>query len=198
MREHPIFSWVYEVLSAGSDRRGNDRMRSRLVGALSGTVLEVGAGNGLNFRYYPPGVRVVAIEPDWQMLRRAIPRASRARVPVALSAADGQMLPFADGTFDSVVSCLVLCTVPDATASLAEMRRVLKTGGRLHFVEHVRAPSSVLAALQDAVDPLWAMTFAGCHPNRDTAAMLKRAGFAVEDLRTSLRGIFIGGSAVAI
>jgi ubiquinone/menaquinone biosynthesis C-methylase UbiE len=197
VREHPVFSWFYETLTARSDRRGNDPMRARLVGDLGGQVLEIGAGNGLNFRYYPPAARVAAIEPDRQMLLRAVARANNARAAIALAAADGQALPFRDGTFDAVVTCLVLCTIPDASAALGEARRVLKPDGRLYFVEHVRAPGRVLAALQDVVDPLWARAFAGCHPNRDTAETLRSAGFRIEGVRSSLGGMFIRGSAVA-
>jgi ubiquinone/menaquinone biosynthesis C-methylase UbiE len=194
--EHPVFAWVYEALTARSDSRGADKMRSRLVGSLSGRVLEIGFGNGLNFRYYPPEAHVIGIEPDWEMLRRSIPRAHAARAKIDLISGDGQALPFRDATFDAAVACLVLCTIPDAAAAMAEVARVLKPEGKLYFVEHVRAPGRVLATFQDLVDPLWSRTFAGCHPNRETAAVLARAGFRVEDVRPSMRGIFVGGRAV--
>ncbi|MGH7779639.1 MAG: class I SAM-dependent methyltransferase [Candidatus Binataceae bacterium] len=193
--EHPVFAWFYEALSARGDRRGDDKMRSRLVGSLTGRVLEVGFGNGLNFRYYPRGARVAGIEPDWEMLRRSIPRARSVVAKIDPIAGDGQKLPFRDATFDAAVACLVLCTIPDESAALVEISRVLKPGGKLYFVEHVRAPGRVLAMIQDMIDPLWSRTFAGCHPNRDTAEALARAGFKIEDLRPSLRGIFVGGCA---
>ncbi|MHB8383912.1 MAG: class I SAM-dependent methyltransferase [Candidatus Binataceae bacterium] len=194
--EHPVFAWFYETLSARGDRRGGDKMRSRLVGALTGRVLEVGFGNGLNFRYYPAGAQVVGVEPDWEMLRRSIPRARSVPARIDPIAGDGQMLPFRDATFDAAVACLVLCTIPDESAALAEISRVLKPGATLYFVEHVRAPGRVLATVQDAIDPLWSRAFAGCHPNRDTGAALARAGFKIEELRPSLRGMFVGGRAV--
>ena len=193
--EHPVFAWFYETLSARGDRKGGDQMRSRLVGELTGRVLEVGFGNGLNFRYYPPGAQVVGVEPDWEMLRRSIPRAHSVAAKIDPIAGDGQRLPFRDATFDAAVACLVLCTIPDESAALAEISRVLKPGAKLYFVEHVRAPGRVLAAIQDVIDPLWSRTFAGCHPNRDTAAALARAGFKIEELRPSLRGMFVGGRA---
>ena len=195
--EHPVFAWFYEKLSARGDRRGGDKMRSRLVGSLDGRELEVGFGNGLNFRYYQPGASVAGVEPDWEMLRRSIPRARAAGTRIDLIAGDGERLPFRDASFDAVVACLVLCTIPDEPAAIAEMSRVLKPGGKLYFAEHVRAPGRVLAAIQDVIDPIWSRTFAGCHPNRDTARMLARAGFTLEELRPSLRGIFVGGRAAA-
>jgi ubiquinone/menaquinone biosynthesis C-methylase UbiE len=195
--EHPWFARVYERLTARADLRGDDKMRARLTRGLSGRVLEIGAGNGLNFRYYAAGVRVVGIEPDPHMLARAVPRIARAAAKIELAAADGQSLPFHTASFDAAVVCLVLCTIPDPGSALSEIRRVMKPGGQVRFFEHVRAPGRVIAGIQNAVDPLWARAFAGCHPNRDTAEVIRRAGFRIEDAGSWMRGIFIGGTAVA-
>jgi ubiquinone/menaquinone biosynthesis C-methylase UbiE len=196
--EHPWFARLYERLTARADLRGNDKMRARLAAGLNGRVLEIGAGNGLNFRYYAAGLHVVGIEPDPHMLTRAVPRMSRAAAKIDLAAADGQSLPFRSGSFDAAVVCLVLCTIPDPGAALSEVRRVMKPGGQVRFFEHVRAPGRVIAAIQNAVDPVWARAFAGCHPNRDTAEVIRSAGFRIENEGAWMRGIMIGGTAVAV
>jgi len=196
-REHPLFAWFYERLSSLPDRFGSDQMRSRLVSGVTGRVLEVGVGNGLTLRHYDPAAQVVAIEPDPNMLRHAIPRAKAANARVSLIAADGEQLPFKPASFDAVVVCLVLCSIPDASAALAELHRVIKPGGRLHFVEHVRAEGSRAAAFQDWIDPYWSHAFGGCHPTRDTAGTLRKAGFKIEDVQAGWNGIFIRGFAVA-
>lgn len=196
--EHPVFAWAYEALNAPGEWLGVTGMRSRLVSKLEGRVLEVGAGNGLNFRHYSANAAVIGIEPDWHMLRRAIPRAGGVRAHVALAAGDGEMLPFRDASFDALVSCLVLCTIPDAAAALAEFRRVLKPGGALHFVEHVRAPKKTFARIQDAIDPGWGRIFAGCHVNRDTRSAIERAGFTIEKIAAAAGGIMLRGRAVAV
>jgi ubiquinone/menaquinone biosynthesis C-methylase UbiE len=195
--EHPWFARLYERLTARADLRGDDKMRVRLTAGLSGRVLEVGAGNGLNFRYYAPEAHVIGIEPDPHMMLRAKPRTARAAARIELVVADGQSLPFRSASFDSAVVCLVLCTIPDPGSALSEIRRVMRPGGGIRFFEHVRAPGRVIGAIQNAVDPLWARAFAGCHPNRNTAEIIRRAGFRIEDSGTWMRGIFIGGTAVA-
>jgi ubiquinone/menaquinone biosynthesis C-methylase UbiE len=201
-REHPVFACFYEAMSRPAEwlgaKSGMNRMRSRLVAKLGGRILEVGAGNGMNFVHYAKGAEVVGIEPDWEMLRRAIGRAHRARARVSLVAADGEELPFASGSFDAVVSCLVLCTVPDARRALSEMRRVLKANGELHFVEHVRARPGWLASIQDALAPAWTRVFAGCHPNRDTKSAIEAAGFRIETVKEGAGGMMIRGRALAV
>lgn len=195
--EHPVFSWFYEVLNAPGEWLGVTGMRSRLVSKLEGRILEVGIGNGLNLRHYPATARVIGVEPDPHMLRRALPRTEAAEATVSILCADGETLPFKSAIFDAVVSCLVLCTIPDADAALAEFRRVLKPGGGLHFVEHVRAPANWVASLQDALDPAWARVFAGCHPNRDTRGAIERAGFRIEKMTSGAGGVMIRGRALA-
>jgi ubiquinone/menaquinone biosynthesis C-methylase UbiE len=115
------------------------------------------------------------------MREKLRPKLAQARVPVEVSEAGAETLPFPDASFDTVVSTLVLCTVPDRDAALAEIRRVLRPGGRLLFIEHVRAEGRA-ARWQDRVDPVWRRIFAGCHPNRDTVAAIRAAGFEIERL----------------
>ena len=113
------------------------------------------------------------------MREKLRPKLSQARVPVEVSDAEAQELPFADDSFDAVVSTLVLCTVPDQQAALAEIRRILRPGGTLFFMEHVRGEGT-MARWQDRIEPLWMRLFAGCHPNRDSVAAIEAAGFRLE------------------
>ncbi len=155
--------------------------RSRLVSGASGEVLEIGGGTGANLPYYHDVRRVVITEPDPFMREKLWPKLTRTNVPVEVSDAGAQDLPFADDSFDVVVSTLVLCTVPDQRDALAEVRRVLRPGGRLLFLEHVRGTGRMISRWQDHVAPLWGRLFAGCHPNRDTVASIEAAGFEVRD-----------------
>jgi len=146
-----------------------------------GRVVELGAGTGLNFPRYPRSVdEVVATEPDPHMLRRASRAATTAGVPITLRQAGAEGLPFEDDSVDTVVATFVLCTVPDPAAALSETRRILKPGGALLFLEHVRAQDPRLARWQDRIRGPWGFFAAGCHPNRDTPSSIERAGFEVE------------------
>jgi len=153
--------------------------RARLLAAARGAVLEIGGGTGANLSYYDDVDRVTVVEPDPFMRKRLGPKSRAARVPVGVSAAGAEALPFADGSFDTAVSTLVLCTVPDQGSALREIRRVLRPEGRLLFIEHVRASGS-MARWQDRVEPLWGRLLGGCHPNRDTVAAMQESGFEME------------------
>jgi len=165
--------------------------RREVVGQARGVVLEVGAGSGLNFALYAPGQveRVEAIEPDATMLRYAEPRRAAAPVPITLTAAPAEALPFADAAFDSVVATLVFCSVSDPLRSLAEVRRVLKPGGALLLVEHVRAEGAVNRGFQNLLTPVTKRLAGGCHWNRDTASAVTRAGFQIVTLRHIMGGV---------
>lgn len=179
--QHPRFARYYVRLAATMDRRGAAAHRARLVGGLSGRVVEVGAGHGGNFAHYPPAVtEVIAVEPDDYLRGLATVAAVSAPVPVRVVAGHADDLPAADGSMDAAVTSLVLCTVPDPASALAEIHRVLAPGGRLRFYEHVRSRHRLLAALQDAVVPVWSRAAGGCHPNRDTAAAVAAAGFVID------------------
>lgn len=178
---HPVFAALYDGLGAAAERGWMGRRRSRLLAKASGTVLEIGGGTGANLPHYQDATRVVVAEPDPHMRRRLRRKLGRARVPVEVSETGAEKLPFADESFDAVVSTLVLCSVEDQREALAEIRRVLRPGGRLLFVEHVRGEGSV-ASMQDRILPIWSRLFAGCHPNRDTLGSIRAAGFEVGTL----------------
>jgi ubiquinone/menaquinone biosynthesis C-methylase UbiE len=176
---HPIFAALYDQKSASAERRWMGERRRRLLAGARGAVLEIGGGTGANLVHYRNVDRVTIAEPDRFMRNRIGPKLEEARVPVEVSAAGAEALPYPDGSFDTVVSTLVLCTVPDQEAALDEVRRVLRPGGRLLFIEHVRAAGSA-ARWQDRLEPLWRRLLGGCHPNRDTVAAIEEAGFEIE------------------
>lgn len=173
----PIFSRWYELLSRAEDPMIR-RFRDETAGQARGRVLEVGAGNGLNLSRYRDA-EVVALEPEEAMLRRAAARAAEAPVPVRLVRGVAEHLPFRDHAFDTVVLSLVMCSVPDPARVMAEVRRVLATGGEIRFFEHVRAPHPRVARRQDLAIPFYSRFSGGCHINRDTLGTLRYAGFRV-------------------
>ena len=157
--------------------------RALACAGLTGRVLEIGFGSGLNVAHYPAGVTAVsAVEPadvGWRLSER---RRRKSRVPVERTGLDGQHLAEADATFDSALSTFSLCTIPDAHAALAEVRRVLRPGGRLHCLEHGLAPDPGVRRWQERLQPLQGRLAGGCHLTRDIAALLAEAGFEVEEL----------------
>lgn len=179
--QHPYFARSYDRVSRESEARGTAAYRDRLLDGLAGRVIEVGAGNGLNFGRYPPAVtEVLAVEPE-NLLRAIAERAARsASVPVTVVAGHADELPADDATFDAAVISLVLCSVPSPATALAEIRRVLVPGGQLRFFEHVRSSGYLRARLEDVITPLWSRASGGCHPNRDLAESIRAAGFRIE------------------
>jgi ubiquinone/menaquinone biosynthesis C-methylase UbiE len=165
--------------------RPEQRHRDRLIHGARGRVLEIGAGTGLNLGRYSPGAEVVALEPEPTMARKASARARAAPVPVRMVRGVAEALPFPDRTFDAVVACYVLCSVSDQSKALDELRRVLRPGGEVRVYEHVRSAHPGWALVQDLVTPVWHRFGCNCHPNRDTAAALRAAGFRVEARRIS-------------
>ena len=157
---HAIFAALYDGLGAAAERGWMGRRRSRLLAGAAGSVLEIGGGTGANLPHYRDAGRVVVSEPDPFMRGRLRRKLVRARVPVEVSESGAEDLPFRDGSFDAVVSTLVLCSVPTQEKALAEVRRVLRPGGRLLFIEHVRGEGSV-ARVQDRVLPLWSRLLSG-------------------------------------
>jgi ubiquinone/menaquinone biosynthesis C-methylase UbiE len=162
-------------------RQQFDPWRRETAGQAAGVVLEVGAGGGQNFSFYDPGKveRVEAVEPSEAMLTLARGRLSSAPVPIQLTQAPAEALPFPDASFDSVVVTLVLCSVSDPERSLREVWRVLKPGGTLHLLEHVRAQGKAASWLQDAMVPLTTRFGGNCHWNRETGTMVLHTGFQV-------------------
>lgn len=175
---HRLFAAIYDRLNARAERSWLGRRRVDLVARATGEVLEIGAGTGANLAYYRNVERVVAAEPDPAMRSRLTSRLDRAAVPVEVSDAPAEHLGLPDASVDTVVCTLVLCSVADPDAALAEVRRVLRPGGQLLALEHVRGEGR-RARWQDRVTPLWRRVGAGCHPNRDTASAVERAGFHI-------------------
>jgi SAM-dependent methyltransferase len=157
--------------------------RRRVIGAAEGRVLEIGMGSGLNLPMYGPSVcAVIGLEPSPELLLMARGRAALAPVPVELLEASAETMPLDSGSVDTVVTTWTLCTIPDAPRALAEMRRVLKPGGALLFVEHGRAPEPGVARWQDRLDPLWRRLAGGCHLNRQIDALIAGGGFRLDAL----------------
>lgn len=181
--QHPVFARVWARMSG---KVGTERQRAELLAGLSGRVVEVGAGDGRNFAHYPPEVRdVLAIEPEPYLRQIASAAARSAPVPIAIVDGVAELLPVEDGTCDSVISSLVLCSVRDQQTVLAELHRVLAPGGELRFFEHVVAERTVGQAVQRSLDRtgIWPQLGAGCHLSRDTIGAITAAGFVVERVK---------------
>lgn len=175
---HRWFAAVYDRLSQASERGFMKEMRTRVHGAALGRTLEVGFGTGISLPYYASAVDLTAVEPDQYMLEKARGRVAASGRTVKLEQAPAEELPFADDSFDSVVTTLVLCSVQSPTEALAEIRRVLKPGGRYYFYEHVRYTNRAGGWMQDAVAPAWGWIAGGCHPNRRLGSVIGSSGFA--------------------
>ena len=179
--------WSERVVPRLTDRAlGTDEigeLRAAACRGLHGRVLEIGFGSGLNLRHLPPAVTsVAAVEPADVGWALSAPRRERAGVPVRRSGLDGQRLVEDDASYDAVLSTFTLCTIPDAAAALAEVRRVLRPGGTLHFLEHGLAPDPGVVRWQRRLEPLQRRIFAGCHLTRDVLALVAAAGLEVTDL----------------
>ena len=185
---HPIFARVYRRFSESAEQLGVADHRRRLLDGLHGRVVEVGAGNGLNFAHYPADVsEVVAVEPEPYLRERAREIAAAAPVAVTVVRGTADALPLADESVDAAVASLVLCSVPDQRRALAEVRRVLRPGGELRFYEHVAADGNTTRArLQKALDPVWTRMAGGCHLDRRTEQAIAAAGFEIRDIERFL------------
>nr|WSY56674.1 class I SAM-dependent methyltransferase [Streptomyces sp. NBC_00886] len=186
---HPLFARYYARFSVSAESRlGMAGMRDRLLTGLSGRVIEIGAGNGLNFAHYPSAVsEVVAIEPERTLRRLAVESALRSEVPVDVVPGAAEKLPVKSEAFDAVVLSLVLCSVRDVPRALAEARRVLRPGGVVRFFEHGRGGGPAMVFTQRALDrTLWPPLNGGCHLARDPIAALRDAGFELGPYRRVL------------
>jgi ubiquinone/menaquinone biosynthesis C-methylase UbiE len=179
---HPVFSRVYPRIARAAEKGGAGEHRRVLLAGLEGRVIEVGAGHGLNFAYYPSDVsEVVAVEPEPHLRDLAQQAAERTVVRIKVTAGSAETLAAADGEFDAAVVSLVLCSVPDQDVALREIHRVLRTGGELRFYEHVIAHNPRIARVQRALDAtIYPFLAGGCHCARDTGAAIQRAGFEIE------------------
>ena len=162
-----------------------DALRASTLAGLSGQVLEIGFGSGLNLRHYPPGVaELLAVEPSDLAWRLAEPRMVTRTPPVQRVGLDGTRLPVPDGSVDAVVSTFTLCTIPEVGAALGEIRRVLRPGGRFHFLEHGRAPEASVRRWQHRLQPLQSRVFGGCRLDRRIDELVAGAGLEVVELTT--------------
>ncbi len=177
-----LYKKLFAALLARGDAHQDEvygERKRRLFADLHGTVLEIGPGTGLNLPYYPEGVRWVGVEPNPHMHRYVKEKAAALGRQVELVTGSAQRLEVGSESVDALVSTLVLCSVPDLDATLTEIRRVLKPGGRFYFIEHVAAPEgTTLRRAQHFVKPLWRVLADGCHPDRETGRALEKAGFA--------------------
>jgi len=179
---HPVFARIYAKVAEIAERRGGAEHRQRLLAGLRGRVIEIGAGSGANFSHYPTTVsEVIAVEPERYLRERAQLAARRAPVEVSVVDGVGDRLPGETQSFDAGVAALVLCTVPDQRSALAELFRVIRSGGELRFYEHVIADTPGMARFQRLADAtFWPHVAGGCHMARDTGSAIELAGFEIE------------------
>ena len=180
---NPLFARYFARFGGRNEERGNREYRREMLAGLSGRVLEVGPGNGLNFPHYPASVQeVVAVEPEPYLRSRAVEAAATAPVPIRVADGTADELPAEDGSVDAVVVSGLLCSVADPAAALTEFHRVLRPGGQLRFYEHVRSRDFLFAGFQQAADLVWPRLMGGCHVQRQTRAAIERV-FTVEKIR---------------
>lgn len=185
---HPMFARMYLRMASTRGARGEAELRRKLLAGLRGRVIEVGAGGGNNFPFYPRTVHhVLAVEPEPLLRAAAVQNAGDAPVPIEVIDGVSGRLPAEDESFDAGVASLVLCSVPDQRRALDELSRVIERGGELRFYEHVLADRPVAAQLQRLADAVfWPRVAGGCHLSRDTEAALTRAGFSIERIERFL------------
>jgi len=178
-REHVL----PRIVNAACGMKSSEPLRERVCAGLTGDVVEIGFGSGLNIPFYPDRVeRVTAVEPSDVGWKLANKRVTATSIPVQRAGLDGQSLPFADASFDGALTTWTLCTIPDVVTALGELRRVLKPGATLHFVEHGLAPDERVRRWQHRLEPIQKRVFGGCHLTRPIVPLLRSAGFEIKDL----------------
>jgi ubiquinone/menaquinone biosynthesis C-methylase UbiE len=178
-----MFTALYDRAMKGTEEAGMREMRRDLIAQASGETLELGAGTGLNLDLYTEAVTGLTLtEPDPHMVKRLRPKVAESARQATIVEAGAERLPFPDDSFDTVVATLVLCTIPNPAAALAEAGRVLKPSGRLLFIEHVRSEEPGLARWQDRLEKPWRFLGDGCHCNRDTVATISASPLQVEEV----------------
>ena len=181
---HPIFARCYARLASAMEAAGGHSHREELLSGVSGRVIEIGAGSGLNFAHFPASVtEVIAVEPEPYLRERASRAALTTRMQIRLVDAVAEHLPFEGGEFDVAIASHVLCSVADPHRALEELHRVLRAGGELRFYEHVRSSDPRCARWQDPLNGPWSFVAGGCQTNRRTLDYIQQAGFEVADVR---------------
>jgi len=171
------------IINVACGMKATNPLRERVCAGLTGEVVEIGFGSGLNVPFYPPAVtRVAAVEPADLGWKLAAKRLAGTSVPIERSGLDGERLPFADNSFDTALSTWTMCTIPGVDAALHELRRVLKPGGTLHFIEHGLAPDESVQRWQHRLEPMQKRIFGGCHLTRVPVDLLTNAGFAIAEV----------------
>ncbi|MBS1697826.1 MAG: methyltransferase domain-containing protein [Actinobacteria bacterium] len=179
-----LFGKVFARVAPRMDRRGANTHRQELVRGLSGDVVEVGAGYGATFPFYPPDVRsLLALEPDIGLRNRATRAATATAVPIRVGDGRAENIPLPDNSVDAVVFSLVLCSVQNQATALDEAARVLKPQGTLTFYEHVRSTNRAIGFIEDIATPAWSGLAGHCHPNRETVRSILDAGFHLQTIR---------------
>jgi len=182
---------VYDIAMRAFDAVGIRRARRRVAGGASGDVLEIGVGTGLNLAAYPAGATLNGIDPSESALAVAARRADELDRPATLVVGDAAVLPYPDGWFDVVVGTFVLCSVDDVGATLAETRRVLRSGGTVRLLEHARSDSPVIARLQGTLAPAWSRASGGCRLDHDVSAAVRSAGLTIIEQRSRGNGLLV-------
>lgn len=181
---HPIFARLFARIAEVGLEKGQEEHRRELLAGLAGRVVEVGAGTGVNFQFYPDTVtEVLAVEPEGYLRDLANDAAKSAPIPVKVVNGLADNLPADDASFDAGVASLVLCSVPNELEALTELKRVIRPGGELRFYEHVRGPTRWLARLQRSLDLIWPHLGGGCHLSRETRNEIENAGFEIRSCR---------------
>jgi ubiquinone/menaquinone biosynthesis C-methylase UbiE len=184
-KPHPRFARMYARMAEDFEAKGGAELRDETLAGLSGRVVEVGAGTGINFGHYPDEVtEVVAVEPEPYLRQLANEAATRTTMPVTVVDGDAERLPLDDASCDAGVASLVLCSVLDQASALAELRRVIRPGGELRFFEHVRSDRPGFARFQQALDVVWPLVGGGCHASRATLDAIEAAGFDLDHVRS--------------
>lgn len=192
-----LFAKSYDFFMKPLEKKTFKRIRKDLLTKASGTVLEIGAGTGINFPLYETVEKVVAIEPSQHMIDRSKRKLNRSQVPIEIVQSSAEELPFAENTFDTVVATLVFCTISNPEKALEEIKRVCKPGGRILLFEHVKMENRLLAWLQNSLTPAWKKICDGCCLNRDTFNLLKNHNLTILDVEDHYKGLFIAVEAAA-
>ena len=193
---HPLLAALYDAALAPTEWLGVRDQRRRLMEGVTGRVVELAAGTGLNVPLYPETAdEVHAVEPDAHMLEKLRVRAAKSDVRLFLYRGDSRHLPFVDGAFDGAIITFALCTIHDPVAALDEIHRVVRSGGVLRFLEHVRSPNPRTARWQDRATPLWSRFAGGCRLNQPTVEILETTRWEVDDVWRSGGGSVAAGQA---